>query len=338
MRKLTLLLAVLLLLIAGIVPVFAQDDTDDNFAVQITWSPDSSQIATSYVDGRVEIYDINSREAITSFTAFEGSFLVLQLSWHPALPWIALGGTNGRLEIWDVSVPQRVDNTLVPSSGDISALSWNPDGNFLLISDRGGDIESFYVWDQLVDNPVYSANIATANAISWNNEAQFAIFTDGAGIQIYDAESYELISNIGFSFLEMNNLLQAYLLTAGDWNTTDNKIVAATIERRVEVWQVDTGELIFHADGIASKEQGLHPNIIRAAWFSPDGSTVRAVGGDGTYRTWDAQNGHLINDEQLPLVADFLRDAALSPDRTRIAYIEDGKTGPQIVDVHAKGR
>ena len=94
------------------------------------------------------------------------------------------------------------------------------------------------------------------------------------------------------------------------------KIVSASEDYTVKVWDVQTGECIRTLKG--------HEEYVQSAAFSPDGKRIVSASDDETVKVWDAQTGECIR--TLEGHENFVNSAAFSPDGKRIVSTSWDKT------------
>jgi WD40 repeat protein len=103
----------------------------------------------------------------------------------------------------------------------------------------------------------------------------------------------------------------------------DGKMVAAgNSDKRVYVWDLQTGETRFTFEGHAAEVMGVD--------FSPDGATLASASLDGTVRLWNLQTGKLAR--VITGFKDALWDVKYSPDGQRLRVSISGQTD-QVVEL-----
>jgi hypothetical protein len=86
------------------------------------------------------------------------------------------------------------------------------------------------------------------------------------------------------------------------------RIVSASDDKTVKVWDAETGQLIRTLSG--------HDGIVSFAAYSPDGRRIVSASSDNTVKVWDAETGRLIS--TLSGHGSIVSFAAYSPDGRRI--------------------
>ncbi|ETO19228.1 WD-40 repeat protein [Reticulomyxa filosa] len=127
----------------------------------------------------------------------------------------------------------------------------------------------------------------------------------------------------GFQLLAV---LQAHdnIVSSVIFSADGRKIVSASHDRTVRVWDVESGKQLQIFRG--------HDNRVFAARFSPDGNIVVSCSGDGTIRLWDVNTGT----EVMKLKSDTNRiwDVNFSPDgKYVVSGLQDNTI--RLWDVHS---
>jgi uncharacterized protein (TIGR02145 family) len=92
------------------------------------------------------------------------------------------------------------------------------------------------------------------------------------------------------------------------WSPDGSKLVAASVDNSVQVWDATTGASLATLTG--------HTAHVRKAAWSPDGSKLAAASDDGTVRVWDAATGASLATLTGHTSVD---DVAWSPDGSKLA-------------------
>ena len=71
-------------------------------------------------------------------------------------------------------------------------------------------------------------------------------------------------------------------VTTVSFANSDNLLVSGSIDKKVKVWRIDTGECLFTLNG--------HPKEIIAAVFSPNSLYIASRSSDTTLKIWEREN------------------------------------------------
>ena len=107
-------------------------------------------------------------------------------------------------------------------------------------------------------------------------------------------------------------------VTSASFSPDGKKIVSASWDKTIRIWDVETGKQI----GVATEN---HTSFVSYATFSPDGKKIISASDDRTIRIWDAETGEQIG-EPLEGHTDFINSASFSPDGKKIVSAARDKT------------
>ncbi len=116
-----------------------------------TWSPDGDLLATSTLDGSINLWDASTGELMR--TIEDDLSFVSELTWGPNSRWLAahnsgLGVNNGKLQVWDITTGDLVTefpDVIIAGVGFYTnAMAWSPDGSRLAANSDNGRV---YIWD-----------------------------------------------------------------------------------------------------------------------------------------------------------------------------------------------
>ncbi|MCK6579426.1 MAG: NB-ARC domain-containing protein [Anaerolineae bacterium] len=97
-------------------------------------------------------------------------------------------------------------------------------------------------------------------------------------------------------------------VTSAAYSPDGRRIVSASRDRTVRIWDAETGETLHTLAG--------HTRSVNSAAFSPDGRRIVSASSDHTVRVWDAESGEGVN--TLSRHTAEVTSAAFSPDGRRI--------------------
>ena len=98
------------------------------------------------------------------------------------------------------------------------------------------------------------------------------------------------------------------LVYSASFSPDGHRIVSASRDETVRIWNAATGECIRTLEG--------HAGYVFSASFNPDGSRIVSASRDETVRIWDAATGECIR--TLKGHTSYVRSASFSPDGSRI--------------------
>lgn len=97
---------------------------------EIVLHPQRHLFATGTEDGIVRLWDYDSKQLVRQFSGHRSR--VWTLAFHPQGHWIASGGHDGTVKLWAVEADPCV--TTLASLGDVMAIQFSPEGQWLAVS------------------------------------------------------------------------------------------------------------------------------------------------------------------------------------------------------------
>ncbi|MBZ0303550.1 MAG: TIR domain-containing protein [Anaerolineae bacterium] len=201
---------------------------------------------------------------------------------------------------------------------------WNADLSRILTYSLDGTAR---LWDTHSGSALWTVrHDAAILSATWNaGQSQILTASSDGTARIWDADSGE----------NLRTLQHEGAVWAGIWFDDEHRILTLENEviqdassanpgqyaGRVHIWAADDGRELLHLD---------HPNLVRSARISSDGTHILTSCDDGFARIWDAESGQML----LALPHDsavFL--AVFNPDETRILTI--ARELSQTVEVRA---
>jgi len=278
-------------------------------------SPDGSQIATGGEDGQVKIWQADTGEPVSAFTAHTSR--VSDLAFSPDGMRILSGGLDGAVYVWDA----RTGGTLfsLPSAdGAVFSVAYSPDGKRL----AAGLLDSVLIWDantgdETLRHTELTCGAVTDIAFTQDSARLGATYANGCNVVWDSGTGDKLLMDIGnpgitgsgVAFSPAGNRLALPLAHGG---------------AIVRYLTTTTGSTYFHG----------HTGEIADLAFSPDGKALATSSQDGTARLWDSSTG----EELVVLSGHNLRvnGLAFSPDGQRLITTSDDDT-TRVWDISLSG-
>ena len=113
----------------------------------VTWSPDSSRIATAGEDGIAQVWDVSAvlnTGAITgeNVSSFHHGGALNDPTWSPDGMPVATASLDGTAKVWDASSGEVL--FILDHASGVSSASWSPSGETIISTDLGGSAK---IWD-----------------------------------------------------------------------------------------------------------------------------------------------------------------------------------------------
>jgi WD40 repeat protein len=306
-------IGVIILVGSSLVTSYAQTSVSP-YVVPIIWSFDGRYIALVNADA-IEVKSTEDLSTLQSL-ALHGS-KVTKIAWSPDGSRIASSSYDQTVKLWHLSSGDLAE--LLHSDG-VAFVKWHPVEN-ILISSVIEEHPTLFVWNAsnftLLERR--SGGSITSGAFSPDN-LYFATSTPWS-IRILSASDFTLLKRVESSSEPICCANQIYSLA---WSQDGLSIVTGSIDGLVTLWDAKTLQILWQsfANGYARKTlseiEDLSRSWVRDVAFSPDGSAVLAISGDGTFREWAVQDGALLRESQLPPLA----TGTFSPYTGRLAYLD----------------
>lgn len=184
---------------------------------------------------------------------------VLKLEWHPHAPMIAVGYTNGIIRLWDTTRSEVLLNYNFTHDGNITALSWNPEGTILISTSID---KSIRIWD--IENKKLMKQIQeTASiplSVNWSPDGSFFVVGYNNGTITVRDRNYHIIASY---------TLQGIVYDV-DWSPSGEFIASISSDGSLLVWE----ETFFIANGSIYKEFEIETPVGKSLAWSPDSNKI----------------------------------------------------------------
>ena len=200
----------------------------------------------------------------------------------------------------------RIQITLNPLAGPLTALAYTPDGQNLIVGLRDPLAQ---IWD--VNTRQIRATLEGAHTLAIT---ALSVSPDGKRIATASADGTAIVWDAATSQALLTFAKHTAPLTALSFSPNGKQIATASIDKTAYVWDATTGEVSFAVSDTAP---------IRSLAFSPDGQSL-ALTSDARVNVWD------LTDGQIAFILDghstTVNDVAFSPDGTRMATASEDTT------------
>jgi WD40 repeat protein/predicted Ser/Thr protein kinase len=279
----------------------------------VDYSPDGRTVAFGTGDGRVEIFDLNSRQRIKRWQAHAGA--IDHLAFYPRNNnWLAtVSGDDGTLQLWDILREHALFSTNV-GRGLFADFAFSPGGRFL--ATRATNAQSVDLW------AVHAGSSGTTPTLTLRTNLDFlgpAGFSPDERILAVcnhamadNVALYDLVDGVLTSFPGVH----ADFIECAAFSPEGSTLATGGADERLVLWDVKTQKTLRtnRSDFIA----------VTSVAFTPDGRSLFASGYDQNIRSWDVEDptqskawpGHSAGVNRLAMAPDGRSFASASDDGT----------------------
>jgi len=194
---------------------------------------------------------------------------------------------------------------LFPTSGQVSALAWSPDGKRLATAAGGSQGANFQVWDATTGQQLasYGGQLTFPSCLAWSLDGtrilsggKPADSTDLNNFRIWDAATGKLLVEFG----SRNVGAERIYLQGAAWSPDGSRIAASVAiyadptivypDEALQIWDVATNRLL-STDPVASSAPF---QLLNAVAWSPDSKELALSDGTSTVQIWDVTTSKLL--------------------------------------------
>jgi WD40 repeat protein len=238
--------------------------------------------------GESKLWDLTSGNLITTFSEYpwvtSGQLdEVSSLVFSPDGNTLISGGADSTIKLWHMGANDLID-ILQKHNGMVRCISFTANNRILA---TGGDDRKILFWDLIERQVIFSLSLddTAAHSLSFTSDGEKLVTGSYRKIKIWRVcpqpgkKSWDI---------EIINTLtgHTHIVTALVISHDNKKIISASKDKTIKIWNLETGELVHTLKG--------HKDSIQTLAFSPDGQIIASGSADKTIKLWHLESGDLL--------------------------------------------
>lgn len=276
----------------------------NSWVTGVTTSPAGPTIASSSLDDKIKIWNLNTGEPLFTLTGHTKGVNTVAISPNGRL--LVSGSDDYTIKIWNF-LNGALLKTLTGHSRDVTAVAISPDGRLLI---SGGEDRSLRFWDlgtgSLLKALPDVAGMIKAIAISPDGTLIASGGLDNK-VKLWSMRNGEQLKTL---VGHVNHIHVIAFSPRGQVIATGGK------DKTIRLWNLQTGEQL--------RTLADHSRDVNAIVFSADGRTLVSGSSDTTIKLWDLTSGKVIDTWREHL--DTVNDLAVSQDGKLLVSGSSDKT------------
>jgi len=248
-----------------------EDWRDGNDAVQsMALSPNGKTIASGGDNGKVRLWDVETRKVILKWTGH--TEVVYALCWSADGKRVASGSWDGTARVWDVKRGKNV-LTIRTEYHWVWAVIYSPDSSKLA---TGGDEEdAVKIWDAKTGEHLKTLNhhdYDMVRSLAWTPDGKKLVISGSYGpIRIFDTATWQQIA-----------ILEGHTRQVSAISLSQNNLLASvSLDKTARLWNLDANLPVLVGPPLQHKKD------LRSAALSSDGKVLVTGCGNNNVYTWD---------------------------------------------------
>ncbi|KAG2096531.1 WD40-repeat-containing domain protein [Suillus discolor] len=243
-------------------------DGEDEVAVRsMVLSPNGKTIAIGCHDGKVRLWDVETKEVIAKWIGHRD--VVCTLSWSPDGKRVLSGSWDGMVRVWDVKSGETVETVLTIKTGHqwVNAVVYSPDATKIA---TGGDEDAIQIWDAktggLLNTLKHDIQVWS---LAWTSDGKLISGSFGQ-IRIFDTATWQQIA-----------ILEGHTDFVNAISVSQNQrfLASTSLDKTARLWNLNTG--------LSVNPPLQHEDWVRCTAISADGKLLVTGSENADAYTWD---------------------------------------------------
>ena len=240
----------------------------DHTAVwSIALSPNSKTVASGNRDGKVRLWDVETKKVVAKWTGHTRA--AGSLCWSVDGERVVSGSYDGTIRVWDVESGNTVLGPIKTGHECVSAAIYSPDTT--KIATGGSEENALKIWDAKTGDLLSTIQHASMVwSLAWSSDQKKLISGSNGWIMVFDTTTWQQIA-----ILEGHT----YYVHSLSLFQNDRLLVSASEDKTARLWNLDTN--------LPVGPPLQHQDTVGKAAFSPDGKLLVTGCDNGEVYVWD---------------------------------------------------
>jgi WD40 repeat protein len=242
-----------------------------------TFSSDSQFLATSYDNGAIQVWNVESMEQVAYFTGH--LFWTWSINFSPDGNFLVSAGDDGFVKLWSMVTNQCI-HIYTGHQGFVNSATFSPDGQ--IIASCGNDA-TIRLWSSFEQSENSEIRTLTGHSgriwqVEFSPDGQMLV----SGGEDYAIGLWDVAAGECRAFWPAHESWVRCVKFSPDGRS----IASGSFDHTIKIWDTATQKCLHHLVG--------HQSAISAIAYSPDGQQLISSSFDRTIKLWDTNTGKCL--------------------------------------------